>query len=136
MLIPIFAIKYNKREELNLRHCQLNKNLILTFVFDNFKKGTIAIDMKNKTSSWVKLVNDYYGNIDTDVSLFSFRNGYFVYNIQPEQLIDEIEQYLFENNCTEKDRQILKRTLSTLIPESNNVVFIGKLKNEVERKIF
>jgi hypothetical protein len=59
-----------------------------------------------------------------------------VYNTQPEQLMEKIERRLSESSCTEKDKQILLKTLSTLKEGANNVVFIGKLKNEVKTKLW
>jgi hypothetical protein len=65
-----------------------------------------------------------------------FQNGYFVYNIQPEQLMDDINKRLSESSCSEKDRLKLKELLSTLKENTNNVVFIGKLKSEVKEKLW
>ena len=120
--------------EVLVLHNQLNKDLVLTTIT---RRGLVATDMKNKKSSWVRIKNDYFGNLNVQIDIeSSFRNGYFVYNIQPEQLMDDIEQYLTESDCTEKDRQILQKTLSTLKEDTNNVVFIGKLKNEVGKNLF
>jgi hypothetical protein len=130
---PIFTISDNSYEKLVQRHNQLNKDLILTTIL---RKGVIATDMKNKRSSWVKVKNDYFGNLDTPISSDIYHNGYYVHNIQPEQLMEDIEQRLTESDCTEKDRQILLKTLSTLKKDTNNVVFIGKLKNEIGKNLF
>jgi hypothetical protein len=132
-IAPFFAISYNSSEKLRKGFCKLNQDLIMIYI----EQGKIvATDLKRKTASWVKVVNDYYGNLDVKVSLVSFYNGYFVQNIQPEQLMDDIEQRLTEQTCTEKDRQILQKTLSSLKENTNNVVFIGKLKKEVQTKLF
>ena len=127
-IAPFFAISYNSSEKLYKGFCKLNQDLVMTFT----EQGIVATDLKHKTASWVKVVNDYYGNLDVKVSLVSFYNGYFVQNIQPEQLMDDIEQRLTEQTCTEKDRQILQKTLSSLKENTNNVVFIGKLKKDYE----
>ena len=133
---PIFIMSYNSSEELVKLHNQLNKDLILSSIR---RKGFgitefVVTDMKNKKSSWVKVKNDYFGNFDAPIFIdkFNFNNGFYVNNIQPEQLMENIEQRLTESNCTEKDKQILQKTLSTLKENNNNVVFIGKIKNEIE----
>ena len=128
-LRPIFTTSDNFSEETIKRYIQLNKDFVLTIILH---RGLVATDIKNQRSSWIKVKNDYFGNLDIPISTNSFRNGYYVYNIQPEQLMEVIEQRLTESNCTEKDRQILIETLSTLEENTNNVVFIGKLKNEVK----
>ena len=123
----------NLTEEPIKLHNQLNKDLVFTFIRRN---GLVATDMKNKKSSWIKLKNDYFGNLSIPLSKDIFHNGYFVYNIQPEQLMEEIEQRVSGNDCNEKDRQILQKTLLSLEVDANNVVFIGKLKNEIKTKLF
>ena len=127
LISPVFTISDNAYEKRNKRHNQLNKDLVLSAIAEP-NKGLILTDLKNKSASWVKVKNDFFGNLDTPLSIFIYRNGYFVHNIQPEQLMEDIKQRLTNSNCTEKDRQILIKTLSTLKEGENNVVFIGKLK--------
>jgi len=124
---------FNSSEKPWKQYYQLNKDLLLTNVFG---KGLVATDLKNKTSSWIKVANDYYGNMPMPAGIVQFRNCYFVHNIQPEELMSEIEKRLAVSSCTEKDKQILKKTLLTLKENDNNVVFIGKLKSEVKTKLF
>jgi len=81
-------------------------------------------------------VNDFYGGIPVPANNTTFRNGYFVQNVQPEELKEIIEKRLAESNCTENDRQVLKKTLSTLQDGANNVVLIGKLKGGINSKLF
>ena len=132
-LRPFFATSDNFSEEITKSHYHLNKDLVFTSIH---QRGIVATDIKNKKSSWVKVKNDFFGNLNVRIVFSTFSDGYYVYNIQPEQLMEEIEQHLNENSCTEKDRQILQKTLLTLKEDINNVVFIGKLKNEVEEKLF
>ena len=133
MIIPFFTMTFNSSEKPWKQYYQLNKDLLLTNVFG---KGLVATDLKNKTSSWIKVANDYYGNMPMPAGIVQFRNCYFVHNIQPEELMSEIEKRLAVSSCTEKDKQILKKTLLTLKENDNNVVFIGKLKSEVKTKLF
>ena len=125
-LRQVFATSDDFSEDITKRHRQLNKDLVLTSVRP---RGFVLTDIKNKRSSWVKMKNDFFGSLNVQNPLSTFYNGYYVYNIQPEQLIEEIKQRLTESGCTEKDRQILQKTLSNLKEDTNNVVFIGKLKN-------
>ena len=129
LLKPVFVMSDNSSEERTIKlHYQLNEDLVISIVHN---KGLIISDLKNKRSSWVKVKNDYFGNLNIQISFsqIHFFNGYYVQNIQPEQLMENIEQRLTESSCTEKDRQILQKTYSTLKEAKNNVVFIGKLKN-------
>ena len=140
-ILPVFLMTSNTSENAPKQSFQLNKDLFLTNVYSwrinpeaggqgLIYKGTIATDLKTGTASYIKIVNDYYGNLPVSASVVTFRNGYFVYNIQPEQLIDDIENRLTESSCTEDDRQVLQKTLSILKEGTNNLVFIGKLREE------
>jgi len=147
--IPFFSMKYDLAKRYipqhdqysKPRYYQLNKDLMLSVIIsskpDGFYHELIATDLKNKVSSWVKIQNDYIGNIDAlgDFS-FKFRKGYYVYSIQPEDLMEDIEERLAERNCTETDREVLKKTLSKLKEGANNVVFIGKLEEEIKTKLW
>ena len=64
------------------------------------------------------------------------RNGYWVLNVQPEDLMENIEDHLVKNGLSDVDRQALNRTLSSLKEGTNNVVLIGKLKGEVKTKLW
>jgi len=138
-ILPVFLMRYHSTEESWKNYIQLNKNLFMTGVYfletnpetrrlGYVYKGLVATDLKTKTSSWVDVVNDFYGNMSVQVSNASFRNGYFVHNIEPELLKAKMEARLAEKNCTEKDRETLKKIVSTLDENANNVVFIGKLR--------
>ena len=130
-ILPVFTMTYSSSKFPHKpTFYQLNKDLIMSFFYNN--NALVATDLKSKTSTWVRIANDYYGNIPVPGStwLGHFRNGYFAHNMKPEDLIKEIKKRLAEKDCTEDDRLILNKTLSTLKKEDNNVVFIGKLKSE------
>ena len=130
---PGFMMTFESSEKPFKQYYQVNKELLLTFIFG---KGLVATDLKNKTSSWVKVVNDYCGNMLAPTFITQLRNGYWVYNLQPEQLIENIEDRLAKKDCSENDKKILNKTLSTLEEGANNVVFIGKLKSEVKNRLW
>ena len=126
---PLFTMTYSSSEKPYKQYYLLNEHMILTNVFG---KGLVATDLKSMTSSYIKVVNDFYGNMPAPTYIVQLRNGYWVHNIQPEQLIEDIEKRLAKSSCSENDRQTLNKTLSTLKEGANNVVFVGKLKNEVK----
>jgi len=132
-ILPVFMMTFNSSEKPYKQYFQLNKDLFFTNVFG---RGLVATDLKNKTSSYIKVVNDYYGNMPAPTYIVQLRNGYWVHNIQPEQLMDDIKNRLSQSNCTEKDKQVLQKLLSTLKENTNNVVLIGKLKSEIKTKLF
>ena len=140
-ILPVFTMTDDLSDKPWKQYFQLNKDLIMTNITrfgigGGSLQGSVVTDLKNKISSYVRVVNDYCGNISVPISITRFQNGYFVYNIQPEQLIEDINNRLLESDCTENDRQMLHKTLSTLEENTNNVVFIGKLKSEIDEKLW
>jgi hypothetical protein len=139
---PVFVMFDNLTEEQIKIHYQLNHFVVLSIVWGKDArdiKRVAVTDMKNNRASWVNMKNDFFGNLDVRImknTSYNFCNGYFVDNIQPEQLMEEIEQRLTESDCTEKDRQILLKTLSSLQEGANNVVFIGRLKDVLQTTLF
>ncbi|MCL2739033.1 MAG: 6-bladed beta-propeller [Bacteroidales bacterium] len=147
MIRPAFHITYHSLEEPWMVYFQMTKDLLFTNVSflevvpnmigrKYVPRALVATDLKNRTSSYITVVNDYYGNIPVQVSYSTFCYGHYVLNIEPETLMADIENRLAESSCTDTDRQILNTTLSTLKEGSNNVVFIGKLKSEIKTKLW
>ena len=141
-ILPVFTMTYsldeipkNVQGSIKPNFFQLNKDLILTTFQD---KGLVLTDMRSRKSSWVRAVNDYFGNIPISTEWWwgIFRNGYFVHNMKPEELIQVIETRLAEKSCTDTDRQTLEKILLTLEKGANNVVFIGKLKSEIKENLW
>lgn len=88
---------------------------------------TIWYDKVTEEISKVNIVNYFLGN--APVSTGSFRDGYFVQVWEPGQLIDRIqERWLPQNDMTTQQRDDLKRLLSELNPDENNIMLIGRLK--------
>ena len=147
-ILPVFTTEYSFPDIVKLYY-QLNKDIIITHLV-HFSKdysrhqemGLVATDLKHKTSSFIRVVNDYFGNIPVPISEIgdflesNLRNGYLAYSIQPEELMEVIKNRLTERGIIESDRQILTKALSTLKEGANNVVFIGKLKSEVKTKLW
>jgi hypothetical protein len=136
-ILPLFTMEHNLSEPPFRQYYLLNEHTVLTHIsgMDNtlgrfVSKGLVASDLKSKTSSYIKVVNDFYGNMPVPLNVTTCRNGYFVQNLQPEQLMDEIENHLAAGRISENDRQALTKTLSTLKENTNNVVFAGKLRKE------
>ena len=141
-LLPFFTARYNSSENIWKQYFMLNKDLLFTRIhcWENSgfckKEGLVAIDLIHKTSSFVEIVNDYYGNLPVPIIFYELRNGYLTHSFQPEGLIEEIENRLAKSSCTENDRHILSELLSKLDEDANNVVFVAKLKTDIEKRLF
>ncbi|MDR2473319.1 MAG: 6-bladed beta-propeller [Tannerella sp.] len=126
---PAFIMGVNTEKKPFRQYIELN-NYYITNIWDDSGKGPAITDKKTGQSSTCKIVNDFYGNMEVPLSVTSFRNGWFVWNLEPPILREKIEKHLKENNCSEEDKQKLQALLSTLPSDddANNVAFIGKLK--------
>ena len=131
-MLPFFMLKHNTSENPWKQYFQVNKDLIMTWTSGKLQ----ATDMKNKTSSNIKIVNDFLGNMPVPMTIVQIRDGYWVHNVQPEELIENIENRLAERGLSDADKQALDKTLAALKVGTNNVVFIGKLKDGVKTKLW
>ena len=144
-IVPVFTMT----SEVGIwkNYLQINRDLIMTTVSDfDSQRGhfvrrssgreLILTDLRNLTSSYVNIVNDFFGNLPIQAFVWTFRNGYFVWNVQPEDLMDQIENRLAERNVSQSDRQQLETLLSRLVEDTNNVVFIGRLRDGIEGRLW
>lgn len=120
--VPQFALS-NKPQDDDL--FIIPQELPGKFLAQVWGKGTIVVDKKTKSSHWVRLKNDKFGNM---AAPFNFSNGYFFAIYETMQLADRIEKRLAESNCTDEDKKILNDLLASLDENDNSVMFIGKLK--------
>jgi len=143
-IAPIFTMPFSTSQNILKRYMLLNKDLLLTYIRCLEESGQcagtglVAIDLKHKTSSFVNFANDFFGNLPAPVDFYFYylQNGYWTQSMMPEELMEEIEKRLTERGLSESDREVLKKTLSTLKEGANNVVFFGKLKDEVKTKLW
>ena len=122
-IVPVYTVSTGSTDSFK-QYIELNNR----FITNIFGKAIISTDKTTKASSKIEIVNDYYGGINVPVNVVTFRNGWFVYNVEPGQLSEAIEKRMKESSCTAQDKQKLKKLLSSIDEDGNNVVFIGKLK--------
>jgi hypothetical protein len=124
---PTFTLSFNSSEIPLHQYIEMN-NLYFTSIWS--KGQTIMTDIKTKTSTFVKIQNDFWGNIDVSCNVITFRNGWYMSNLEPWQLIELIEKRLLESDCSNQDKQKLTALRETLDENANNVLLFGKLKNK------
>ena len=90
-------------------------------------KGHILTDLQTQQSHFIKLRNDFVGGLKVNTN---FSNGYIFMMYEPLQLMEQIEKRLEESDCTDADKKVLKELYDSLDEDDNNIMFIGKLKNE------
>lgn len=90
--------------------------------------GNILIDKQKNTSSFFNLVNDFYSNLPVSSPGHSFYRGYFIQNLEPGQLAEQIEKHLASGKCPSLDKKKLQELAASLNENDNNVLFIGKVR--------
>lgn len=132
-LVPRFTMTFLNPEEKPVHiFYRLPNHFIITYYYwgKNGPEGggNILVDTQKKASSHFRLVNDFYGNLPVSSPGHRFYRGYFVQDIEPGQLITQIENHLASGKCPSKDKQKLQDLIASLDENDNNVLFIGKLK--------
>ncbi len=122
-ILPKLSMDFGNIEEVPIHiYNELPNHYVVTV----FNKGSIFIDKQRQTANYVKIVNDFCGNMDE--VMFNFKNGWAYRMFEPDYLIQYIENRLKESNCTEKDREQLQGLLESIHEDDNNILFLGRLK--------
>lgn len=89
----------------------------------------IVVNKITHQANKVKLVNDFLGGIEMNISN-TFKNGMFIQNMYAIELIDKIDMALQdEANHSIEEKAKLTALKNSLDENDNNVVFYGKLKS-------
>lgn len=86
------------------------------------------VDKKTGKGSYFKLYNDYFGNLEIGYPSYAFSNGYFTRNIEPGNLLTDIENALKNQDIPDAMRKKLTDLQGTIDENDNNYVMIAKLK--------
>lgn len=92
----------------------------------NKESMMVATRIKEQTSKKVRLINDYYGHLE--MPMLAFNKGYYLFNAEPSQWMELIEKRLKDPNCSKEDKEKLETLLHSLDENSNNLLFLGKVK--------
>ena len=87
----------------------------------------VIINKKTLETRCYELINDFYGGISHS-SLSSCKNDMFIASTPAFKLMNEIKEILKDNKLGLKNKQKLKKILSHLHVNDNDVLFVGKLK--------
>ncbi len=92
--------------------------------------GAFVVSKKDKKGAFYSLYNDYLGDMPIAGTFFwNCRNNYYVQNVEPGQLMEDLENALKKNpNMDEKMKQKLKTMLAEIDDNDNNYIFYAKLK--------
>ncbi|MBP3519479.1 MAG: 6-bladed beta-propeller [Parabacteroides sp.] len=86
------------------------------------------VDKKTGKGSYLKLYNDYFGNLEIGYPSYAFSHGYYTRNLEPGNLLTDIEKALENQDITDKMRKKLTDLQTTIDENDNNYVMIARLK--------
>jgi hypothetical protein len=91
------------------------------------KWSFVMVNKKTLDAKYFSLTNDLFGGINPAMS---FSNGYFVYNMAAINFKNQIKSALKNNKMTDAMRKKLIDMDNSLKIDDNNVLMIGKLKQQ------
>lgn len=88
------------------------------------------VDKATGKGAYLKIYNDYFGNLDMGHPSGLFSNGYHVENVEPGNLLESIETALKDKTLSDAMRQRLTDLQAGIDENDNNYVLIYKLKDK------
>lgn len=87
------------------------------------------VDKQSGKGSYIRIVNDLLDNETVTSPIYSIRNGYWIMNYDPGDLLDILEVRLADpGGLTDEQADKLRRLQESVTVDDNNILFIGTLK--------
>ncbi len=144
---PVLTIKQPKDELLRTQHDYLelpNHYLIditvatqtqyiegLGTVISTTQRTVVLIDKKTNRGAFVRFQNDLLGDIPMPSIFYCFKNGQLAAPIEPAKLLLDIDK-LLSSKLDNKTRSRLEELKSTIDPDDNTYLFVGKIKSNAQ----
>ena len=137
-LVPVFTLDFPDGELLRHYHNELPKCFIGTIIGGMRDTGltqsvshdhiNFIVDKRTLRGGRYRVYNDFLGNTDA-YWLNHSHNGYYVRNLSPQMLKEELEEALLRNDLTPAMRQKVSALSERIdIERDNNYLMIGRLK--------
>lgn len=106
-------------------------------VVEYVENGTIStpgetshyiIDKKTGKGAYFKIYDDYFGNQEIGWASSIFGNGYFIRNLEPGNLLNDIENLLKKDDLPDDMRKKLTDLQNSIDDNDNNYLLIAKMK--------
>ena len=94
----------------------------------NGKTYYYIVDKNTCKGSYFTLYNDYFADQEIGWATYVFNNGYYSRNIEPGNLLTDIETLLKNQNLTDEMRKKLTDLQGTIGDNDNNYVMIARMK--------
>ena len=96
----------------------------------------VLIDKHNLKGTYCTLVIDELGDIPVEYPYDCFQDGRFLMNLDPGDLIDELEKVLARpERFSKEESDRLTKLKNSISVDDNNYILVGKLKSKGESLI-
>lgn len=143
-LCPTFTFNYMKNPIPWHDNCEWPDHFVGQYsgppVVQQVEGGTIAtpgetvhyiIEKNTCKGAYFKMYNDYFGNQEIDWPSGTFYNGYFVRNLEPGNLSNDIDNLLKKEELSNDMRKKLTDLQNTINENDNNYIMIARLKKRM-----
>lgn len=86
------------------------------------------IDKNTGKGAYFKIYDDYFGNQEIGWASSIFGNGYFIRNLEPGNLLNDIENLLKKDDLSDDMRKKLTDLQNSIDDNDNNYLLIAKMK--------
>ncbi|MDR1883109.1 MAG: 6-bladed beta-propeller [Prevotella sp.] len=86
------------------------------------------VDKKTLKGSFFRLENDFLGNMEIGWPAYAFSDDYYVRNIDPGNLQEELEKALASNRISPEQRSKLTKLKDSMTENDNNYILYAKVK--------
>jgi hypothetical protein len=134
-LIPQFTIDLNDPIPIHI-YTELPRHYICAFAKSKQVKTGLAItfvkycvvEKKSLKGAYLKLENDFLGNISVLRPMFAFSARYFTHNMEPSILLENLEKTLVNDKLSAEMREKLTDLNNSIKEIDNNYILFAKLK--------
>jgi hypothetical protein len=126
MLVPVFTANFGNNEVIH-SYAEWKDYFLGTTTLDGWMiSGAYIVDKETGRGAFFRIVNDLLNGENIEYHLFN--KGYYVLNIDPESLSEEIEKSLKRESLPAYMREKLTEIQKTISPNDNNYIIYAKFK--------
>ena len=137
-LIPVFTMDFKSKEPPIHYYVETKKYFMGNIsepkkIADNISSVQnvryYIVDKNTLRGAYFTLENDFLGGIDIKKPIYLFFGEYYVYNVEPANLREELETVLSNNDkMTQEMRSKLTKLKDSISDNDNNYIFYAKYK--------
>ena len=99
--------------------------------YETEEQQFIIVDKKSNKGNYVRIFNDYLGNLEIAYFPYACTDGYYTVNLEPNILLEQIEKALKNNELTKEQEEQLKALQKQIDEDHNNYIVYAKLKTDL-----